>query len=248
MRPSNWLEGLFVSLIGWVIMISVPLQAGGVGLSWDAFNHHIYLGWSANGSRLTMDFMAAGSQSYQYPYLYWPAYKLMALGFSGTVAAVTLCTLQALIIPPLWLISRHLIHGEQWVDKMTRLMTVILGLTSPLVLAVLPTTSNDLLSGVPVMWALALLLSEKSGKAKFLISGALIGLSVAFKLSNAPLVLALTLPILLSSNRMVAKVRQLALLGAGSSIGYIVGYFPWGYQLFRAFGDFYYPISPLDML
>lgn len=248
MRHSNWLEGFIVSLIGWLIMISVPLLAGGVGLSWDAFNHHIYLGWAADGHRLTTDFMAAGSQSYQYPYLYWPAYKLMGFGFSGNAAALTLCTLQALTIPPLWLISRHLINGEHLVDRLTRLMAVVLGVTSPLVLAVLPTTSNDLLSGIPLMWALSLLLSENSSKVRALISGSLIGLSIAFKLSNAPIALALPLPILLSSSGLDEKLKQLAVLIASSLMGYIIGYFPWGYQLYRAFGDFYYPINPLDML
>ena len=62
----------------------IALSQGGIGLSWDALNHHIYLGWMVAHPRLDMDFLAAGYQSFQYPLLYWPAYTLAVSGASAT--------------------------------------------------------------------------------------------------------------------------------------------------------------------
>lgn len=229
-------------------MISIPTFGHGIALSWDALNHHIYLGWAADGHRLGLDFWAAASQSYQYPYLFWPAYKLMATGVSGTAAGIVLCTINALVVPPLWAVSRHLIHGDLWVDRVTRLLIVILALTSPLVVSVVPTTSSDITSATPLMWAIALLLPRDAGRLNVLLGGVLAGVSVAFKLSNAPIAVALPLLLLQSPASWRDRVRRLVVFALASLSGYVCAYLPWGLQLYRAYGNFYYPIHPLDML
>ena len=53
-KPSDTLRRLerlelpFVLIVLWLIFISVPLYLDRLGLSWDALNHHIYLGWVAD--------------------------------------------------------------------------------------------------------------------------------------------------------------------------------------------------------
>lgn len=229
-------------------MISIPIYGNGIALSWDAFNHHLYLGWAADGHRLDRDFWAAASQSYQYPYLFWPAYKLMALGVSGPIAGVVLCTINALVIPPLWGVSRHLIDGDLWIDRATRLMVVTLAITSPLAVSVLPTTSSDISSAMPLMWAIALLLPKDASRTMVFLGGALAGVSIAFKLSNAPIAVALPLLLLQSPAPWRNRVTRLALFTAAGLVGYVCAYLPWGLQLQHAYGSIYYPIHPLEML
>lgn len=248
MRRSAWIEGTAATLVGWLFFVSIPVLNGGLGLSWDALNHHIYLGWSAEGNRLAMDFWAAGSQSYQHPYLYWPAYKLMQAGASGTLASVVLCTLNALIVPPLWIMSRQLISGDGWVEVSTRLVCLALGLSSPLVISVVGTTSNDILSAMPMMWAIALLLPGSAKLYPSIFGGLLIGISIAFKLSNAPIAIAVPFLVLASSENQRSKFSKLVALGAFTLLGYLIAYLPWGLQLLHHYGNFYYPIHPLDML
>ena len=94
-RPAllRW-EWFFIFLLATVVFVSIPLSLGEIGISWDALNHHIYLGWTAEHPRFDKDFVAAGYQAYQFPYLYWPVYKLAAGGWSGAAAGVVLalCT------------------------------------------------------------------------------------------------------------------------------------------------------------
>lgn len=63
-------------------MVWVAVQGGAV--TWDTFNHHLYLGRQAiEGSRLTHDYFAAGSMSCQYPLGYAPLVAMLDAGFSG---------------------------------------------------------------------------------------------------------------------------------------------------------------------
>ena len=101
-------------LVTWLAFMALPWSVGGVRLSWDALNHHIYLGWSAAGHRLDQDFMAAGYQSLTFPYLYWPVYKLALAGASGITAGLVLATLHLVAVPPVWMIARTCIPATDW--------------------------------------------------------------------------------------------------------------------------------------
>ena len=63
-------------------LAATGIALGHIGLSWDALNHHIYLGWTAEQPRFDRDYLAALYQGYLFPYLYWPAYKLAVGGAS----------------------------------------------------------------------------------------------------------------------------------------------------------------------
>ena len=99
-------EGVFVCLLAWAGFIAIPLLQGEIGLSWDALNHHIYLGWTAERQRFGHDFLAAGYQSMQFPFLYWPVYKLAAAGWTGAWAGSVLATIHVVSVPPVWMIAR----------------------------------------------------------------------------------------------------------------------------------------------
>ena len=104
--PLPRVELTALVLVAWAAFASIPLALGGIGLGWDALNHHVYLGWIADQPRFDRDFLAASYQSFQYPYLYWPFFKLFQSGISGAWAGVVLDSFNVLLVPPLWMLAR----------------------------------------------------------------------------------------------------------------------------------------------
>ena len=145
-RVLRW-EPYAVLLLGWLACISVPLTLGRIGLSWDALNHHIYLGWVADRARFDQDYMAASLQAYQFPYLYWPVYKLAMMGVSGVTAGIVLATLHIVIVPPVWMAARILMPQQTLFGLFLRVAAVVLAFMTALVMRAFETTGNDLLAG-----------------------------------------------------------------------------------------------------
>jgi len=244
--PSPALELAAVVLLAWIALAGMPLSRSELSISWDALNHQIYLGWMADGARLDRDVMAAASQSYQYPYLYWPLYKLAVGGFSGAWAGFFLATLQMGNVPAVWLIARHSIPGAGWFESALRVTSVALAFMSGLVLSLIDSTSNDLLAATPLLWAIALSLPpaihrQPPGKRRLVAAGLLAGLSIAFKLSNGPLAIALLPLWAWSASCWKEGARVVLLGGAVMTAGFVLAYAPWSVELWRAVGNPVYP-------
>ncbi|CAM5787395.1 hypothetical protein [Rhizobacter fulvus] len=242
-----WRDVALALLTALLLFASVPLAYVSLGLSWAALNHHFYLGWSALHPRFHLDVDAAHSQVYQYPYLYVPLYLLAAAGATGVQAGVALAALQALVAVPLALLARKLLPGESARDIALRWFGVLLGLLSPVVLSQMDSTSNDLLASIPLVFAVALLVGDERKPEGWwrtaALAGALGGASVGFKLSNAPMLLA-TIPLwLVASPPGLMNWLRTALLASTSAIvGYVIAYAPWGFQLWKSFGNPFYPM------
>lgn len=243
--PGPTLEMLAVTLAGWIVLMAIPLALGKIGISWDALNHHVYLGWIAEHDRFDRDLLAASYQGFQFPYTYWPVYKLAYGGFSGAAAGMVLATLHAIALPAVWLIAKSCIPGPTWHDAALRAFAVILAFESGVVLSMSDSTSNDLLSAVPLVWSIALPLQFIGDAAALdrrrigiiVLSGALAGVSVAFKLSNGPLaILAPLLWVFIGAGR---KERFKSILwGSLAAIaGFCLVYGPWGWQLWLHVGN-----------
>jgi hypothetical protein len=246
---STAIELLAILVLAWLAFAAIPMTLGQIGLSWDALNHHIYLGWTAESPRFDRDVLPATYQTYQFPYLYWPVYKLATSGWSGRSAGMALAALHLLAVPPVWLMTRYCIPGNSWFDVSMRAMGVGLGFLTGVVLSLFDSTSNDLLAAIPFLWALALALrpfgarplSEQSVRNGVLWSGLLAGVSVACKWSNGPLTLLLPVLWLLAASGYRRKLAFLVAGGTLSVVGLLLAYGPWGWQLWRHFGN---PIFP----
>lgn len=239
-----------VLLLAWLVFISVPISRGNLGLSWDALNHHIYLGWIAEHARFDLDRLAGSYQTYQYPYLYWPVYKLAAAGLSGLQAGVVLATLHLVAVPPVWMIARACIPGPGLFESFMRVLAVALAFMTAVVLKLLEATSNDLLAAAPFVWAMAFSLeayrnSITPARAGRLIvwAGFMAGVSVAFKLSNGPL--ALLLPLLWAMADGDVRQRGMRVITGGLACcaGFLLAYGWWGWELWSHFGNPIYPFS-----
>jgi hypothetical protein len=243
-------EMALVSVAGWLALLAIPCALGAIGISWDALNHHIYLGWLSEHYRFDRDLLAASYQSYQFPYSYWPVYRLAYSGFSGAAAGMVLATLHATAVPAVWLIANSCIRGASWSNTVFRAMAVLLAFESVVVLSMFDSTSNDLLSAVPLVWSIALPLhltvpceSTRSRVGIVIVSGALAGISVALKLSNGPL--AILLPLLWVFAGSGARQRLLAVAWGciAAALAFLAAYAPWGWQLWLHTGNPLYPFG-----
>lgn len=244
-------ELCFVLLLAWLAFLSVPLVVAPMGLSWDALNHHIYLGWIADRSRLDQDFLAAGYQTLSYPYLYWPVYKLAAAGAGPLATGLVMASIQALGVPAVWLIARACIPGGTMVDATMRTLAVVLAYLSGVTLAQHDSTSNDMMAAIPFVWAMALALEasrpERQNTRRLLLvgSGLLAGVSVGFKLSNGPLAVLLPLLWIFAGTGAQVTARQrlidTTLAGFATLLGAIAAYGYWGVELWNRYGNPLYP-------
>lgn len=246
------IEVALAALAVWALYLSVPISMGGIGLSWDSVNHHIYLGWSAEHVRFGQDYMATGLQSYQYPYLYWPIYRMAMSGASGLQAGAVLATLAALHAPAAWLVCRALVDERSLYGASMRVGGTVLGAIAPVVMKALEVTSNDLIASVPVVWAYAVALGALGDRAqprttrsglRAACAGALTGAAVAGKLSNAPLVLVLPLVYVFQSGSRGDRLRLVCYFCASAGAFFMLLYGYWGWQLWQHFGNPFYPFG-----
>jgi hypothetical protein len=236
-------EFLVVVSVFCVASAALAILAGSFGLSWDALNHHVYLGFFSESPRWERDVAAAASQSYQYPHIYWPFYRLTLMGMSGNTAAAVWAVFQTLcLVPPIWVASVHLlgVNNDEWEGVALRFIGCLLGFTSIPVLAAIGGSANDLLAAVPLLWAIALALSQTNTLWRVVVCGALIGASVALKYSN---VLCVPLFLLALTDFSVRRETfgRLATAGTAAGVGFFVVYAPWGWQLWRQFGNPFFP-------
>jgi hypothetical protein len=247
MTRAHWLELLAVTMLSAAVVAALPLQAGVWGWSWDALNHHVYLGLISETPRWHLDVTAASVQGWQYPYLYWPVYRLTLLPVHGAVAgALWAAFLCALLVPPIWLTSMRLLPladntrtgAAQAVFE--RSAACALALMSLVVLSSVGTTANDPLAAVPLLWAVAVMALPAPSDRRAAAAAALWGVSSAFKLSNA-----LAIPLLLiwwwRGPGWPLPLRRGLAIAAGALAGFALAYAPWGWQLWQHTGNPFYP-------
>lgn len=243
MTRALWFELVAITVMAAAAVASVPLVAGHWGWSWDALNHHIYLGLISETPRWHLDASAASSQGWQFPYLYWPIYRLSLLPIEGaTAGALWGAFTTALLVLPVWVISRHLLPTNEGALQATfeRTAACVLALGSVVVLSSLGSTANDPLAAMPLLWAVALMTTPNASDGRAGAAAALWGASCALKLSNG-----LALPLMLvwwwqSVDRPFPLRRGLC-LGIGALTGFSLAYAPWGWQLWRETGNPFYP-------
>jgi len=243
-------EGALLCLVAWSLFLAIPASLGELGLGSDALNHHIYLGWTAEQHRFDRDFLAAGYQSFQSPYLYWPVYKMAAAGWTGVSAGMVLASLHMMAVWPVWMLARACVPGGALFDLAMRVGAVALALMSGVVLSAFGSTMNDVLASVPLVWAVALAvepmarddgMAPASARRYVVLSGLCAGLAVALKLSNGPLVVWMPGLWLLCARDYRQRLLA-ALLGVvGTLAGFVLGYGYWGWLLWRHFGN---PVFP----
>ena len=233
---------IFGIVAGLAAAAGVYFGLGGQGWSWDALNHHIYLGYSAEHPRWHLDVAPASLQTYQYPYLYWPIYRMSQLNLSGQSVGMLWAGMQAMLLAqPAWALAQKVTQstGSAKQDLMWRSVAVLMAMSSGLIWASIETSANDLLAAIPLLWALVLAAKDNMDPPRLFCAAFMLGVAAAFKLSNA-----VFFPLLglwwLSNDRSALVRNGLSLLGGGI-LGATIAYVPWGVQLYRHTGNPFHP-------
>ncbi len=249
-KQSAWLESGLLTLLIWLSLVAISASDGGMGLSWDALNHHIYLGWTAQGHRFDLDALPAAFQSLQFPYLYWPAYQLAIHGAGPVQAAAALSALHVLVVPALWGITRILIPGSGVEAVLMRVLAVVMSFMSPVILSLTDNTANDLMAAIPLVWAITVAMwanepdvSRPDRRRYVLVSGLLAGVATTFKFSNGPMALLLPLLWIWGHGAVRWRVQQVLLGGLAAVAGFGLTYGYWGWLLWTRFGNPVYPFG-----
>ena len=243
---KRWLvaEALLLTLLAAASGAALAWQAGHWGWSWDALNHHVYLGLTAEHPRWHLDVLAANYQAYVYPYLYWPTYRISLIEGDGLKVLMLWSAAQsAMLLPPIWLAAYRLLSPSNmapWELPLARGAACALAYSSAIVLLAVTMSSNDLLATMPLLWALALHLGQPQSGRRAFTCAALWGVSTAFKWSNG-----LMLPVLFfwwwQASTPHFPLRRGVAITIGAAVGFGVAYLPWGIQLWQVTGNPFYP-------
>lgn len=241
-----WVSISFIlAAMGWT-----ALQGGAV--TWDAFNHHIYLGRQAlEGSRLQHDYFAVGGMSCQYPLGYAPLVAMLDAGWPGMGIFQVLTLLAALCGPACWLITWCVMPSPDRAARWLRLAGTFLALTGVLWWKVLAQTSNDAIGMSLAIWSVALAMLCVGGpwwasraRLRMVIcgmAGMLAGLGFVIKLTQFIAIIAAFSILLFINARWSERLKCVICFGmAATAVTLAVGT-SWGYDSWRACGSPIYP-------
>nr|WP_192381589.1 hypothetical protein [Pseudomonas sp. PDM20] len=190
---NNMRRELFVFLL---IVLVTTIWGGVIGkdLSWDVMNHHFYIPYAWWNGRVFEDLFAAGPQSYQSPLGYFPFYFMVVSGWPSWMIGAGLGVLHAVNIVLIYRIASNVWSGNRSQLLWSVLAAALAG-ASPVFLALVSSSSVDILSSIFVLAALSLVVGSRSRDVRggwcFVFAGAFLALAVSIKLSNLIFVIAL---------------------------------------------------------
>jgi len=218
-----------ILLIGCLAGGTVALFLG-FTLEWDLLNYHLYNPHALLHGRHAIDLAPAQMQTFLNPALHVPLYLLFTYWHSAAAVFVT-GAVQGSQLLLLYLVLAELVDRERFPAWM--LLTVAaLGLGGPVFLNQLGSGQGDTLLSLPVLAALLAILRERKDPQSRralrvgIVSGALLGLATALKLTMAVYAVALTATafILFTGS---GRWKILSGLALGGVLGAALGGGPW---------------------
>lgn len=254
--PGNWTdrasplssreEAVAVAIAGWAFFVGWSWFLG-KDITFDSLNYHFYLADSVDASRIHKDFFAASLQGYQSPYAYWPLAWMAHGRWPTWLALMLISTLQAVCVPALWMSARVVFRGDTLRDAGLRLVALVLSIGSPILLAQVGGTFIDLGTGALLLYAVALLLWQQSGRlpprSSIIAAGGLVGLAVALKLTNAPIAICLPVILLFSRSPTSYKLARVTEFAVAATIVFCLAMAHWSWHLWTEFSNPLFPFA-----
>ncbi|WP_372012837.1 hypothetical protein [Pseudoxanthomonas sp. 10H] len=226
-----------VSLLGGLVSL-----LRGQDANWDLRNYHVHNAWSLLEGRLGIDLAPAQMQSYFVPVLDVP-YFLLVQHAPAPLAGLLLGLLHGLAFLPVAWIAWRVLAADPRRDWLAPLLGLA-GLASAAFLSELGNTMGDATTAPLVLGALALALPRADGRwpaTRIALAGALLGMAVAFKLTNALYAVALGLAMLAPRQSWGARLRGGVVLATVALGVFAVLAGPWLYRLWSTFGNPLFP-------
>jgi hypothetical protein len=237
---------VIVACVSAVVLCGLWSMLRGQDANWDLRNYHLYNGYAALHGRLGVDLAAAQMQSYFNPALDIVQYALMT-GLPAPLAAFVFGAWHGLLFALVAAIGWRVLADDP--RRAVRVpLLALAGLFTGAFLSELGNTMADNTTAVPVLGAMALVLSAQArardgqGAAlRWLLAGVLIGLAVAFKLTNAVYAVALGLAALADGGHPRARVAGAAIMTVAALASFAVVGGPWFLRVWQQFGNPLFP-------
>lgn len=233
MRSSARISGVLAVVLP-VVACGVWTVAAGKDLNWDLLHYHYYIAAAFAERRLAQDYFAASSQSYLNPLAYLPFFLMVHARWHAVLVSVTLAAVHATNITLMFVIGRQLLsHREPRDRDLLAALGAALGAASAIFWTMVGTSFVDILLTVPMLGAVALLLSGAGKPAAWTAAaaGLLFGMAASLKYSNAFFALA----------GCALAVRALLPYTAGGAAGVALFAGPWLWRMQREFGNPFFP-------
>ena len=247
--------------MGWGVFLACWAAAAAVALalgrdaSWDLRNYHHYNAYALLDGRWALDLAPARAHSFLHPGLDLPFHLLarsplnawprlvsaLQAGYAGLLAFLALA------------LANLACHGAAGRATPASALAALFGLTGAATLPEAGSTYNDVQVGCLVLGALlALLLAAGAddrreparAARRRLLAGLLGGCAVGLKLTAAVFPPALALAAAVAARGGAGpRARAAGLLSLGCAAGFAAAYGPWGWFLWRRFGNPFGPIA-----
>ncbi len=232
---------LAMVLLGAVVALYLGQDA-----NWDLRNYHLYNGYAWLQGRLQQDLAPAQLQSYFSPML--DVLQYLALSrLPGPLAGLLFGMLHALVFVPLAAIAWQVLDAHPQRARLAPLFALA-GMCSAAFLSEFAGTMADATTALPVLVAVALVLRaqqlQKAGEggwALWVLAGAMLGLAVAFKLTNAIYALALGLAALSAGAGATRRLGGFMTLAMIALVVFAIVAGPWYWQVWQAYGNPLFP-------
>ena len=235
--------------------ILVPVAFGvwstilGADENWDLYNYHLYNPFAFLNGKAGTDFAPGGLQSFFNPLLDIP-YFIAITHLPGPLVGFLMGALHGLDFALLLAIGRAVLRDLP--ERDARRIPILLALAGCLTanfLSELGNTMGDNTTSVLCLAGLALVVSRwsefadggKRAASILLGAGALAGLAVGLKLTNAVNALALCAAFAVYPASLASRLRIAAIFGVGCTLGAAITGGYWHYEMWRTYGNPLFP-------
>ncbi|KAF1695725.1 hypothetical protein CSC64_02765 [Pseudoxanthomonas koreensis] len=235
-------RGIARATVAVSVLCALASLLRGQDANWDLRNYHVYNAWAVLEGRLGIDLAPAQMQSYFVPLLDVP-YFLLVQHAPAPLAAVLLGLLHGLAFLPLAWIAWRALEDDVRRDWLAPLLGIA-GLASAAFLSELGNTMGDASTAPLVLGALALSLpgtDDRWSARRLALAGVLLGLAVAFKLTNAMYAVALGLAVLAAPLPWRARIFAGSWLALVALAVFALLAGPWLYAVWSTFGNPLFP-------
>ena len=219
----------------------------GQDLNFDLLNYHYYTGYAFLHGRTFHDIAPAGSQSFQPPLVH--AFHYLGIAhLPPRVFGFLLGAVHGLNLPLVFGLGLLVLPRGAAPAAAVALVAAVVGSLGPAAVSLLGTTFGDNLVSIPALAALLLLLRAPGGAAALaprhaLWVGVLAGTATGLKLTMAAYHAGLFAAAALFWWRSGALAKRLALLTAGSVLGFLPTAGVFDLELWRRFGNPLFPFA-----
>jgi hypothetical protein len=236
------------------LLVLLVLALGGLSLrlgqdlNFDLLNYHYYTGYAFLHGRTFDDVAPAGSQSFQPPLMHVLHYLGIA-HLPPRVFGFLLGAVHGLNVPLVFALGLLVLPRGTAAPAGLSLLAAAVGGLGPAAVSLLGTTFGDNLVSIPVLAALVLVLrngaepGDASAARAMLAAGALAGVATGLKLTMAAYHLGLFAAVAVLAWHSGAAVKRLALVSAGSLLGFLPTAGFWDLGLWRRFGNPLFPFA-----